>query len=489
MHLPLRRPRRLPPPNAARSATAAEDRRGGAPARIGMRTADRGRFARRAEDGGLVVALAVIMVLTMLSAAVLVVSLSDVKSVGSQQNYSAALGQAQAGVSDALWRIDQGASATFCVGPSAQCSVKQVPAAPGAQYTATLTSPGQFTIRSQGIVAGVSHVVQETVTANPAYPFAIFGTSSIKLNGTKNSVSGAGIGSDGSVQCDGQGNDGTEQVAYGNATLSSQCANPHRLPNSTYAPPQPTVCATGQAWSNSAPCVPAALVPSSPGCLVSGTYQDVPVSVSTSGTTATIPGSQNGLQPGVYVCSGMTSVNFQSNNMGMPSNMPATAADGDGDGANGAANDFDADDGVQIYLFPPAGGTTDLHLYETPGQSIDINYYGSGSMPGSGSTPPTCHSGNYPGDPTKMRTYMAGDGTIDTSSGSDTSCYAGLIYAPAAAMTTNSLTVDGSIVVGSFTENGNPHLTVNYDQRMGQLTAPWSVADYTELPSSSFTLP
>lgn len=445
-------------------------------------------LARRGEDGGLIVALAVIMVLTIISAAVLVVALSDVRSVGSQQSYSAALGQADAGISDALWRIDQGASATFCVGPSSQCSVKQMPAAPGVQYTATLTGQDQFTIRSEGTVAGVKHVVQQTVSRTPAYPFAIFGSTSIKLNGTKNSVTGAGIGSDGSVQCDGQGNDGTEQVAYGpSGTLSSQCANPHHVPNTTYAPPAPTVCAPNESWSAAAPCVPAALVPTTPGCLVSGTYQGVAVAVRTSGTAATIPGSQTGLQPGVYVCSGMTSVDFQSNNMGMPAGMPGTAADSDGDGSSGAANDFDADDGVQIYLFPAAGGTTDLHLYETSGSSIHINYFGSGTIPSP--APPSCHSGKLPGDPTKMRIYMAGGGTIDTSSGSDTSCYAGLIYAPAASMTTNSITVDGSIVVGSFTENGNPRLTVNYDQRMQQVTSPWSVSDYSEPPPSSFSLP
>ena len=166
MHLSMRRPRRLRARHAA-TATTSEERGGATAARGGARTADRSRFARRAEDGGLVVALAVIMVLTMLSAAVLVVSLSDVRSVGSQQNYSSALGQAQAGVSDALWRIDQGASVTFCVGPSTQCSVKQVPAAPGAQYTATLTSPGQFTVKSQGTVNGVTRVVQRPAMENP----------------------------------------------------------------------------------------------------------------------------------------------------------------------------------------------------------------------------------------------------------------------------------------------------------------------------------
>src|SRR6185312_15076823 len=92
------------------------------------------------ERGNMVVAVGVIMVLAMLSAAVVARTLSGQKSTRQGQDFSGALANADAGVSDALFRLDQLGSvpaATFCVGSSSSCTVHAVPGAPGVTYVAT----------------------------------------------------------------------------------------------------------------------------------------------------------------------------------------------------------------------------------------------------------------------------------------------------------------------------------------------------------------
>jgi Tfp pilus assembly protein PilX len=92
----------------------------------------------RSEHGNMVVAVSVMMVLAMLSAAVVARTLAGLRSTRQGQDFSAALANADAGVSDALFRIDQlgsAAASAFCVGPDPACTVSSVPGAPDVQYT------------------------------------------------------------------------------------------------------------------------------------------------------------------------------------------------------------------------------------------------------------------------------------------------------------------------------------------------------------------
>ena len=73
------------------------------------------------------------------SVAVVARTIAGLTSTRQGQDFSAALANADAGVSDALFRIDQlgtAPAATFCVGTNAACTVASVPGAPGVQYTA-----------------------------------------------------------------------------------------------------------------------------------------------------------------------------------------------------------------------------------------------------------------------------------------------------------------------------------------------------------------
>ncbi len=107
----------------------------------------------RDERGNIIVVMAVIMVLLFLSIAVVARTASGLHSTRQGQDFSAALANADAGLSDALFRIDQlgnDPAATFCVGNNVACTVSSVPGAPGAQYTARRVDDNTYTVYAKG---------------------------------------------------------------------------------------------------------------------------------------------------------------------------------------------------------------------------------------------------------------------------------------------------------------------------------------------------
>ena len=136
----------------------------------------------------MIVALGVIMVLTFLSVAVVARTLSGLKSTRQGQDFSAALANADAGVSDALFRMDQtgvAPAATFCVGPSPSCTVASVPGAPTVQYVARRDTSdplgNTYIVESKGIVNGQPHAARAHVKRSYTYPFAIFAKTDHRL--------------------------------------------------------------------------------------------------------------------------------------------------------------------------------------------------------------------------------------------------------------------------------------------------------------------
>src|ERR1700681_3446422 len=140
---------------------------------------------------------------------------------------------AEAGVADAMFRIDQQGSspATFCVGASS-CTVASIPGAPGVNYTATYANSA-FTIKSEGVSHGKKYAIQQTVAWSPGdFAYAMFGVNNLHFSGDTTTVRAtnsvgmptggpAPVGTSGSVLCS-QGNVGTEQDIYGGGT---GCAN------------------------------------------------------------------------------------------------------------------------------------------------------------------------------------------------------------------------------------------------------------------------
>ena len=117
---------------------------------------------RRDEAGNLIVAIRVIMVLSMLSVAVLSRTLSGLTSSRHGQAINGALAQEDAGLSDALSRMDQqgnAAASSFCVGTSGGCGLSSVPGASGVQYTARRVDDNTYTVLAKGTVNGRPHAI------------------------------------------------------------------------------------------------------------------------------------------------------------------------------------------------------------------------------------------------------------------------------------------------------------------------------------------
>lgn len=138
----------------------------------------RGRSRCRDEQGSIAVAMAVILILTGLTVAVLARTIHGIKSVRQGQDFNAALAHADAGVSDALFRIDQ-----MGIG------ISTIPTTEGQlngetfKYTATMVDDQTFLITALGEVNGRPHGVQATAVRQLKYPFAIFGVNGLTFNG------------------------------------------------------------------------------------------------------------------------------------------------------------------------------------------------------------------------------------------------------------------------------------------------------------------
>ncbi len=404
---------------------------------------------RRGEHGNMVVAVAVVMVLGLLSAAVVTRTLAGMKSTRQGQDFSAALANADAGLSDALFRIDQlgtAAASTFCVGSNGACTLTTVPGAPGMQYTARRVDDNTYTVMSKGIVNGQPHAIQATVSRTYVYPFVIFGKSAITFNGNTgnyNPAGGAGpietldannnivltpapdVATNGQVTCNGSSSPAHHQDYYKGGGTS--CANGYLVPG-TYDPKDPVSSCPAAPNIPPTPCVPSGVQP----CPAVG---------------GTLPAS---LLPGVYKCT-------QADASGGTISFPGTFTVGAGSANNGA---------VELFVMSTNGTNLNVSIAQS---DVNLN-----------------------GDPTKLRVYLAGAGSVLEGNGSHAGSFTGIMYAPNADATSNACKADwrGSLVINTFTCDGGPHLQVHYDNRIQSIvSSAWSVSNYTEIPSSQVSLP
>ena len=160
------------------------------------RKALRRLFASHDEQGSLIVALSVIMVVFLLGSVLAAKVIGNQFLILTRQSTASAVSAADAGLSDALFRLDQGPSTSqFCVnkvGGSTDpaCVAGSIPGASGVSYNATTvpanTPPSQATewvIQSKATVRGQSTAVRETVERTALFPFALFGNTSLNFNG------------------------------------------------------------------------------------------------------------------------------------------------------------------------------------------------------------------------------------------------------------------------------------------------------------------
>jgi hypothetical protein len=386
---------------------------------------------RRDDEGSIIIALSVMMIVSALAVVAVERSTSGMRSTKKSQDYGAALAKADAGVSDALFRIDQLAltnAASFCVGASAGCTASSVPGSSATQYKAVAVNANRYQISSKGIVNGEPHAVTATLERSRAYPFAIFGASGLDFNGnssgnirpvnadgTPATTFDADAGSNGTVSCSG-GNPADHHVVYPGG--STDCAN--RIDDAgPYNPLPPVSSCPAPINTPVTPCLPVSYLP----CPGNGT---IPASV----------------VPGVYLCT--TSITF-----------PGTFSVGAG-AANGGV--------VEIFIIPTSG-------------SLDMTMSGSNI--------------NVGGDPTKLRIYMAGAGTVNVGNGSHAGAFTGILYAPQSNMTSNGCKVDwrGALTFNTARCNGGPHLNIQYDSRVNSLVSSnWTLKNFREIPAGDFNL-
>lgn len=388
------------------------------------------RRPRRDDRGNIIIALMVILVITTLTVAVMTRTVGALDNVRVNQDLNAASAQADAGLSDALFRIDQYGSSdstSFCVGSNPKCTVSSVPGAPDVSYSAVVDGNiNTYLVTSEGTVNQRTQVIQATVQRTPAYPFAIFGNGDVTFNGNGSGTiqattssgavdpnSQADVGSNGTITCNSGASEGSGQVSY----QKSWKGCPQQIAGTgSYQPQNPVTAASCPSPNTADPPVP---------CVPASGYNACPTGNTFTGTIS-----------GVYYCT--SSVTFSG-----------TVT------VSGSAS---------VFVIPPSASTASV---EMSGSSV-----------------------NAGGNPLDFSLYVAGSGTVDTGNGSQAATINGLLYAPSANMTSNGcqMTLTGALVIGTYTCNGGPNLTINYDDRIQQiLQQNWTVKDYTELGPSEFS--
>ena len=401
---------------------------------------------RRTDEQGsaVIIAIMLITITVVLSVAVVSRTSSGLSSSRHNQDYAGALTQADAGVSDALFRIDQigtGATPTaFCVGWST-CSVAAVPGAPDVQYRVDVLDDNTVTIRSKGIDHGTPHAVEVKFARELEFPFGIFAKSAIQFHGTADGAgctpttpivsctgmyrvsssnpptvlaAGADVGTNGAIACNGSGSPAAHHATYPGGTTSG-C--PNTLPMSgSYNPLDPVSPCPAAAHVPPTPCIPA-------GNLAPFDCSDVP---------AVIPA-------GIYRCT--TSLHFKRD----------TTIAGGGK--------------VEIFVMP-TGNALDVLF-----QDVTVN---------------------EGGNPLNLRINLAGAGKLDVGTGNNAGSITGILYLPSATATANGCKVDvrGALVINDYTCNGGPNSNLQYDERVTTLRqVNWQLRNFKEIPWRTVVIP
>lgn len=428
------------------------------------------RFASD-QRGTLMVGIGVMATMLMLSVAVFNRTTSNVDNVRHNQDYSSALAAADAGIADALFRLDQGPSATFNgSGPAGGGTFS---------YTATMINKNKWMIRSRGEVAGVAHSLQADVSRESQYPYAIFTEQALTFNGngganvsSYNSATGATdtgnafVGSNNGITINGGGG-GDGQHYYTPAGSCSGCSNPEQRPGprkiTKLVPPV-----------SSQPC---------PAGGVFGVLNDGVVSINGGGG---VPFNCSGinvsfLNPPTCVDDSDDDNDGQNDEIDNDDDNDGKY-DGDNDDDDGDTDDDDNDnDGVLngADADDDDGGCKSIRIVNGPvviytdGENKSVNLADI--------------SINRGGAASALQILMAGTGTVKVGNGSHVGDFTGIIYAPKADMVINGgqLQYNGTLTLNSLTVNGNPNFELKYDDALIEIVSTnWMVTHYQEIPSS-----
>jgi hypothetical protein len=189
---------------------------------------------RTRDDAGstLVIAVTVMFVLSSLALAGLARTLSAMASVRTGQDYAAALAVADAGLNDALYRLDAGM-------PDEAGWTSNGTSGPGTyHYRTTRISPEEYLVESRGDIGRTRHGLRASVVRGPS--FALFADDRLDIGGgagtlglsasSFNAVGGAdtnqvNVGSNTSITVGPGADAGDAQHTYGDRQACSGCTN------------------------------------------------------------------------------------------------------------------------------------------------------------------------------------------------------------------------------------------------------------------------
>jgi hypothetical protein len=416
---------------------------------------------KRDEQGNIIVAVLIIFVLVTISSAMAYRVIGNQALVLTRQNTSAGVAAADAGISDALFRLDQGAAyegngSEFYVKNTGTCSTDSrcagtsIPGAPGVSYVARQVNASKWVIEATGTVNGKIGAVQETVTRSQEYPFALFGNTSLTFNGNAsaafstynssavasssnpNSSGSVAIGSNGTITCNGGLGSNVTAAYYGTGgigSLSSSCGTPESF-SYVYNLPTPTAPTSSLTCPDN-------------GNLGSG-----------------ISGAPTVLSAGTYLCTTPVNISGLLKVSGVVS--------------------------LYIILDPTVYGSSTNALTIARNSYVnDMSDYCAANSGASGCSP----TPDLPNSE-DLQILTNSNGTVGNDNGQGYD-FGGILYAPQASLTQDGCKSQyyGSLTINTLTCNGGPHLYVSYDSALANLYGAWTAGDYTVISPSSVAIP
>lgn len=442
----------------------------------------------RDERGSLIVVLAVIFVLTLLCSTIGFEVFGNQENVLAKSRSAASISAADAGLADALFRLDQVSPMTasaFCMDStgtgvigSATCVQAQANLN-GVSYIAVPSEDGTvWSIKAKALVNTIWGAVQETASYSALYPFAVFGTSGLDFNGQNPNTVGAysdtstssstnpdsssadctggvgtscvQVGSNGPIKCAGGLGGNVSEVYYTGGGGASQCANP--VPNgSKYTGVSPPTAPT----SGSPLTCPGLATTDSFGDAINelgSGYAGAPSSIGAVGTTST------------YYC--------QNTAIAISGNLSVQGT-------------------VLLYIIlDPSTDNTFINnglqtLYIAGGSEVNTTFDGTTGPPPSGTTLPVAQA---------LQILSNSTGTVGNANGGGTSgpyTFGGVLYAPEANLVGNGCksAYYGSLTINTLTCNGGPHLQVYYDTALKDVLGPPAISGYSQINPSSVSIP
>jgi hypothetical protein len=434
------------------------------------------RHLRTRDDrGSLIIVLSIILVLITLSSYLFAKVVGNNEIIRARQNTFSGVTGANAGLSDALFRLDQGGSdvgttSSFCLNPSyPSCTVTPAGSTPqlnGIAYVARTvpagTSPStatQWVVQAVGQAqTGFKGAVQETLTRSSKFPFAIFANKQLTITGNTTDnidfgtyTAGPGgqfnacsttsasppclyVGSNGPVSCSGPSPVSVVGIYYNNGSGGGSDS-----------------CGTAQGQSTAYKVPVQSPPPGNWTCPNNG-----------------VLGSTNGygvIAPGTYVCTSPVSV---AGTLTVGTCAPAGSCD------------------PNVYLYVMTGSNYPNFITVAADSQINTSIpYSSlshGSGPPAGATLPNSQL---------FQLYTDSSGNLTTNGNSDGFVYGGTIYAPNAFLTSNGCKsyFFGAVIINTYTCHGGPNLAFYYDSTLQSDYGSWQVSGYQQINPQNVHFP